>query len=165
MRPAPISARFRRGVAAVGENMDDNVGDAFALGHCKERVKVGVVGVDAAVADEAHEMEAARAGVGHGGFESGIVAEIAVADHPVDAGDVHLDDAAGADVEMADFGVAHLAIGEADGFATRMDERIGEVPDEGVEDRRVGGEDGVALDGCGVAPAVEDGENNRRFGH
>jgi len=39
--------------------------------------------------------------------------ELFVGDEEIDAGDVHVDDAAGADVEVADFAVAHLAFGKA----------------------------------------------------
>ena len=37
--------------------------------------------------------------------------EFAVTDHQIDAGDIHVHDATGAHVQMADFAVSHLAFG------------------------------------------------------
>ena len=51
----------------------------------------------------------------------------AVEDGGVDAGHVHADDAAGAEVEVADFAVAHLAVGETDEVFAGAEEGVGVV--------------------------------------
>ena len=56
----------------------------------------------------------ADARVLHGIEQNGMREEFAVLDHQFDARDVHVHDAPGADVEMADFAVAHLPVGQAD---------------------------------------------------
>jgi len=99
------------------------------------------------------------------GLEQGRVGEeAAVGDGGVDAGHVHADDAAGAEVEVADLGIAHLAVGEADEVLAGAEEGVGEVAQEPVVDRFAGLGYGVAVGLGAVAPAVEDGEDDG-FGH
>jgi hypothetical protein len=50
------------------------------------------------------------AGTLHSLCDGGKVGELIVGDEEVDAGDVHLHDAPGAEIEMADFAVAHLTV-------------------------------------------------------
>ena len=50
----------------------------------------------------------------HGCDKGRIGEEAAVCNGGVDAGDIHADDAAGAQVEVADLAVAHLSIRETD---------------------------------------------------
>ncbi len=100
----------------------------------------------------------------HGPEKGGVGEEAAVGDGGVDAGHVHADDAAGAEVEVADFGVAHLAVGEADEVLAGAEEGVGEVAQEPVVDGFAGLGYGVAVDLGAVAPAVEDGEDDG-FGH
>ena len=65
---------------------------------------------------------------------------------------------------MADFGVAHLAVGEADEVLAGAEEGVGIVAEELVVDGFAGLGDGVAVGLGAVAPAVEDGEDDG-FGH
>jgi len=51
--------------------------------------------------------------------------EFSVLNHQVDARDIHVNDAAGADIEMADFAIAHLAFGQSDERTAGVDERVG----------------------------------------
>ena len=53
-----------------------------------------------------------------------VARELAGLDRVVDAREVLVDDAAGADVEMADLGVAHLSVGQADAMLGRVDRRV-----------------------------------------
>jgi len=69
--------------------------------------------------------------------------------------------AAGADVEVADFTVAHLAFGEADGGAGGLDQGVGEFADEFVVSGFAREGDGVALGFGAEAPSIEDGEYER----
>lgn len=63
-------------------------------GHAEERVEMALVGVDAAVGQEADEMEGSTFLTGEliGASESGVGVEGAVEDGGVDAGHVHADD-------------------------------------------------------------------------
>ena len=65
---------------------------------------------------------------------------------------------------MADLGVAHLAVGQADEVLAGAEEGAGVVAEEGVVDGLAGLGDGVAMSFGAVAPAVEDGEDDW-FGH
>ena len=87
--------------------------------------------------------------------------ELAVLDHQLDAGAVHVHDAAGADVEVADFAVAHLPVGQADEVAAGVNERVGILAQQAVVGRLAGERDGVGLGFGAVSPAVEDDEDER----
>jgi hypothetical protein len=123
--------------------------------------------VDAAVADQAEKMEGALFTSLHGLLEERDVAHLFVGDEEIDARHVHVDDAAGTNVEVTDFAVAHLAFGEADGGAGGVDHCVGEIFEEGVVGGFAGESDGVALGFGAVAPAVEHGEDDGfgSFGH
>ncbi len=71
--------------------------------------------------------------------------KLAVHDGGVDAGHVHADDSSGAEVEMADFGVAHLAVGEADEVLAGAEEGVGVFAEELVVGGFAGESDGVAV--------------------
>ena len=128
---------------------------------------MALVGVDSAVGEEADEVKGSSllGGEFAGADEGGVGVEGAVGDGGVDAGHVHADDAAGAEVEVADFAVAHLAVGEADEVLAGADEGVGVVAQERVVGGFAGEGDGVAVGVGAVTPAVEDGENYWRFGH
>ncbi len=150
------------GVATVHEGVDEDAGELVLRGETQERVEVALVRVDAAVGEQAEEMEGAVVLCGEvdGLEQDGIGVEGAVGDGGVDAGDVHADDAAGAEVEVADLGVAHLAVGQADEVVAGADESVGVVDEELVVDGLAGESDGVAVGLGAVAPAVEDGEDD-----
>ncbi len=59
-----------------------------------------------------------------------VVEEAAVRDRRVDAGQVLVHDAAGADVHVADFGIAHLAVRQADVCAVRLHQRVRTVGEQ-----------------------------------
>jgi hypothetical protein len=61
---------------------------------------------------------------------------------------------------MADLGVAHLPGREADRLARGLDRRVRIVGPDPVEDRRLGGRNGVAGTRRRAAPAVEDDEDD-----
>ncbi len=98
-------------------------------GHPDEGVEVALVGVDASVGEEADEMEGSAFLRGQfvGADEGGVGVEGAVEDGGVDAGHVHADDSAGAEVEVTDFAVAHLAVGEADEVLAGAEEGVGVI--------------------------------------
>ena len=122
-----------------------------------------LLGVHAAVGDAGRTDAAAAAGAGilHGVEQHGMGEEFAVLDHQVDAGDVHVHDAAGADVEMADFAVAHLPFGQSDERAAGVNQRVGILAQQAVVGGLAGERDGVGLGFGAVSPAVEDDEDER----
>ena len=133
-------------------------------GHAQQRVEMALVRVDAAVGEQAEEVQAgirAEAARSQAAVRTGSREEAAVGDGGVDAGHVHAHDAAGAEVEVADFGVAHLAVGQADEVLAGADEGVGEVAQQLVVGGLAGECDGVAVGLGAIAPAVEDGENDR----
>ena len=152
-------------VAAVGEGVKDDVGDALLRGELDRRLDVLPAGVDAAVGDEAEQVQAAAraaAGAVAGSQQRLVLEEAAVGDRVVDPGQVLLDDRAGAEVEMADLRVAHLPVGQADVAPLGGEFGVGELRPETIEDRRLGQRDRVAGAGRGKSPAVEDHQRQRR---
>ncbi len=74
-------AAFGRRVAAVHEAVDKHVLHALLLGHFEQRVEMREQGMHAAVAAQAHQMQAMRLGVLHGSQQHRIVEELARGDH------------------------------------------------------------------------------------
>ena len=79
----------------------------------------------------------------------------------VDAGDVHVHNAAGADVEVADFAVAHLSIGQADEMVGGLNQGVGKLAQQLVVSGLACQRDGVVGGFSAITPSVEDGENER----
>ena len=73
--------------------------------------------VDAAVRDEPEQMDVLAAL--EGAAQRGVLEELAGLDRPVHAHEVLEEDAARADRQVADLGVAHLALRQADRLARR----------------------------------------------
>ena len=114
-------AAVRRGVASIGEHVDEHARHAALLRQLDDRVQVRLMAVDAAVREQADQVQRVRVALAAiDGFEQlRPREEITVANALVDARQVLIDDASGAEVGVADFGVAHLAFGQADGLARR----------------------------------------------
>jgi hypothetical protein len=138
--------------------------NALAGSQLDARLYVLPPGVDAAVGDEAHQVQAAaRAGAGRlaGGPQYRVLEEAAVGDRVVDPGQVLLDDRSRTEVEVPHFGVAHLAVGQADIAPAGRQRRVWATLPEIVEDRRRGQADRVSRAGRRQAPAVEHDERQR----
>src|SRR5260370_31603562 len=101
--------------------------------------------------DDAHML--------HHGEEQGMLKKLAVLDHQVDAGDVHVHDAASANVEMPDLAVAHLPFWQADERSAGMDERVGIFAQQAVIGGLARERDGIGFGLSAVSPAVEDDED------
>ena len=69
--------------------------------------------------------------------EHGVVEQRAVLDRQVDARELLVDDAAGADVEVPDLGVAHLPLGQPDGEPGARERRPRAAREQPVEVGRV----------------------------
>src|SRR5204862_1759553 len=96
-----------------------------------------------------------------GGKQDLVARERAVRDRVVDARQVLAHDRAGAEVEVADLGVAHLPLGQPDGAPAGGQLRVRVPGPELVEDRGVGPLDRVAGAGRREPPAVEDDQADR----
>src|SRR5712671_1984154 len=162
-----IAAAVRRSIPAIHEAVDQDVLDFLLLGHFQQCEQMIDVRVHAAIAKQAHQMQSTLAATLHGLLKERHVLQLLVGDEQVNAGDVHVYDAAGADIEVADFAIAHLALGQADVWAGGMDQRIREFLEQGVISRFARKGDGVAFGFSAESPAVEHGKNNwvRTFGH
>ena len=147
--------------------MDDEVGHALAGRELDAGLEVLPAGVDAAVGDEADQVQApARrfAARAQAARSASFSKKLPSATRVVDPGQVLLDDRAGAEVEVADLGVAHLPVGQADVAARGRQLRVRVALPERVEGRRLGERDRVARPGLGEAPAVEDDEREGATG-
>jgi hypothetical protein len=92
------------------------------------------------------------------GFRNGRVGgEFVVGDERVDAGNVHAHNAACADIQMADFAVAHLAVWQADEMFASANEGVGIFREELVVGGLAGQRDSVVCCVRAVTPSVEDG--------
>src|SRR5882762_5254198 len=162
-----IAAAVRRRVAAIHEAVNQDVLDFLLLGHFQQCEQMIDVRVHAAIAEQAHQMQSTLAATLHGLLEKRHVLHLLVGDEQVDAGDVHVYDAAGADVEVADFTIAHLAFRKADVRARSMDQRIRKFLEQRVISRLARKGDGVAFGFSAESPSVEHSKNNwfRTFGH
>ncbi len=84
--------------------------------HLDQGIEVGIVGMDPAVGKEPHQVKLTapflRPGQGVG--QDGVREEIAIIDAFSDPGQILIDDPSGAEVEMADFRISHLALGQPD---------------------------------------------------
>ncbi len=123
--------------------------------------------VHAPVGEQAHEVQraGARCDVRDGASQCLVLAELARTDRGVDDRDALRDDAAAAEVHVADLAVAHDAGGEADRFARGLQRRVRPALEQRAPVRQLGGRDGVASRGIAAAPAVEHRENDRSVSH
>ncbi len=70
-----------------------------------------------------------------------------------------MNDAPRANVEMADFAVAHLPIGQANVFAAGLNQGVGIIAQQAVIIRLAGQRNGIGLGFGAVSPAIEDDKN------
>ena len=118
-----VHARGGGDVSPVEEGVDIRLGYAPPLRHFEQGKEMGDVAVDAAVGEQAPEVEllAVVARAVHGLDEGGIFEEVALLDRLGDLGEVLIDDAARADVEVPDLRVPHLPVGEPYGEPARAE--------------------------------------------
>lgn len=76
----------------------------------------------------------------------------------VDAREFLIDDSSGADIEVTDFGVAHLAFWQSHRFTISDEFVVGVFLMEVIDERRIGLSEGVSGGYLAVPPSVEDDE-------
>ena len=163
---------FQRGargrVAAVQEGMDHDaaLGELLA-GAAHDLEEVLLVGVDALVLQQAHEVELGVVGlpVGDERLPLRALEELAALEAIVDALELLLHDAARAHVQVAHLGRALVAIGQAHFLARALNAAPRITRAQTVDDGGLGIEDGVAGETGIHPPAVADDQANRAFGH
>ena len=142
--------------------MQDEIGDALRRGEVDQRAEVLPAGVHAAVRDESHQVEAPGLAAGRARRAQHLVlGERAVRDRVVDPRQVLPDDRAGAEVEVADLGVPHLAVREPDRPAAGVELGVAIGAPQLVEHGSVGELDGVSGARRREPPAVEDHQADR----
>src|ERR1700722_16051314 len=97
----------------------------------------------------------------HGRHQHRMREELAVLNHQVNAGDVHMHDATRANVEMPYFAVAHLTLRQANKRSAGVNERVGIFAQQAVIGGFASQRDGIRLGFGAVSPAVEDDKNER----
>ena len=118
------------------------------------------VRVDAAVRDEPQQVHVLAPL--ERPDEGRVLEERPVLDRRIDAHQVLEEHPPGADRQVPDLGVAHLAAGQADRLAGRLQRRVRVLGPEPVEDGRVGELDRVPRPGRSKSPPVEDDERYER---
>ena len=124
--------------------------------------QVPVERVDAARTEQPDEVQGA-AGLAQAGAQLDQrreLIEFTGLDALGDADQVLGDHAAGAEVQVADLAVAHLAFGEADGESAGVEQGARKALPEPVPDRGGGQLDGVAFALGPVAPAVQNHQDD-----
>ena len=95
--------------------MDENVLHSLLRRDFEQREKMIEMRMDTAIANQSEQMQSPLPPARHCLLEERHVAHRLLRDKQVDARHVHVHDAPRADVEMADFAVAHLPIGQTHG--------------------------------------------------
>ena len=160
---AQISRRRRgRRVAAVEEGVPGDARQAAPLGQLAHRVRVIQRRVHVARAGEAEQVQRAAARLR--GLDRGdqrrVLVERSIGDRLVDAHDVLIDDAPGAEVEVPDLAVAHLPVRQADVVPGGADENVRVPLVEPGERRHARQSYGVAVGFGTLAESVEDDEDD-----
>ena len=104
---------------------------------------------------------AGRAQLGDEIGERWVAVERAVGGCAVDAREDLRDDAAGADIHMADLGIAHLAVGQTDIAVRGVEQAVWATRHQSIPDRRPCLGDGIVVVRVAVAPTVEDAQHDR----
>ena len=151
-------AAARVGVATVHKGVDVNLLQAVFLRDAEELIHVLQGGVHAAVGGEAHQVELLAGGLDIvvDRLYLGVLEEFMVTDGHVDLDEVLVDHAAGAQVHVADLGVAHLPVRQTDVFAAGLQVAVRIFRTQAVDDRRALRPDGVGIIVFALAPTVED---------
>ena len=127
--------------------MDVHVLGPQGLGHIQQAEQVVLVAVDAAGAHQAHKVDGLAMVDGglHVAHQHLIFLHLAVLNGLGDQGQLLVDDAARADVGVADFRVAHLAVGQTHAHARCANGDVGAGREQMVDIGGLGGDDGVAI--------------------
>src|SRR6266404_5783918 len=85
--------------------------------------------------------------------------EFAILNHQLNSRRIHMDNAPCADVQMSDFAVAHLIVGQADVLTTGVNQSVGILAQQAVVSWLASKCNGIGISFGSITPAVENGEN------
>ena len=108
--------------------------------------------VNTAIRNESDQVEAVVMGGLDNFLEDRIAVESAILNGEIDAGELLIDDATCAEIEMAHLRVSHLAFGQADLEPARLESGLGVGGVELIMHRGGGQEGSISLEG-GALPA------------
>src|SRR5258705_10218839 len=119
------------------------------------------MGMYAAIGNKSEEVEAAAsaARVLHGGEQHRVGEKLPILDHQFDTRAIHMDDSAGADIEVSDFTVAHLTVRQPNVFPAGMDKRVGIFAEQTIVGGLARQRDGIGFRLGAITPAVENDED------
>ena len=160
-------AALRIRVAPVHEGMNEYLADPFFFSKINKGEEVLEACMHAAVGKESHQMERRIAClcVSEKRGDFGLRGERARLAGAVDAHEVLIDHAACADVEVADFGIAHLAGGEPHVFAEGEEFGMRAALHERFKIGRMRGRNGISRVGCAAADAPAVKNHKKDFMH
>jgi len=131
--------------------------------------QVVLVAVDATVRQQAHDVHGLAGGdcFIYRRAEGRVLEELAIADRFGDTGEVLIDHSSGAEIHVADFRVAHLAIRQAHVHARTGDQAVGLAGGQTVQYGLVGRVHGVVVVAFTVSEAIENYQDQgfRRSSH
>ena len=137
------------------------------LRHFQQGPQVGVVGVNAAVAEQAVKMQGAavlKAGV-HGGAVGGILKKAAVLNGPGNPGQILIHHTAASDVGVAHLAVAHLSVRKAHVQSGGGERGVLASGKQLVQDRGFRVDDGVSVRIVSQAETVHNNQSSGCFIH
>ena len=154
-------------IPAVQEAVDVHPAQPPLPGHLQQGEDVGDVAVDAAVGQQAHDVEGAAAllAVVHGLDIGLVLKEAAVLDGPADAGEILEHHPAGADVGVTHLGVAHLALGQTHVQTGGRQLAAGILRKNSIQIWLAGSGDGIALLLLRQAKAIHNNQGSRCLTH
>ena len=165
-----LAGRLRRGVAAVGEGMDNGLHPGLVQ-DMGQRDGMVLMRVHATGGNQAEQVAGAAGGLQPPDQirQHRVFRQAAVLDREADPRQVLHHHAPGADIEVADLGIAHLPIRQADIQPGGAQQRVRTGRPEPVEIRGLGQTDGIVRRVFAPAPAVQDhqhhGTDFLRVGH
>ena len=136
----------------------------FAQSHVEHGVDVVLVAVHAAIGEQTENVQRAAIGLelGDDFLERGVAREVAAGDGAVDTGVFLIHHPSCADIEVADFGVAHLPRRQAHSRFGRLDQGVRIAIPVMVEVRFSGTGDGIEVVGPATTEAIQDDQENGR---
>ena len=108
-----------RSIAAVGEGVHHDVGDAGGFRLARERDEVFVMAVHSAVGKQSEKMELVSSRAHECFARDRIAGELTIRDRLVDSSEILINDPARAEIEMAHLRVSHLSFRQTNIETTR----------------------------------------------
>jgi len=154
-----LRASWRR-VATIEESVQVDFLHPGAGGQFEHGVDVCFVAMHAAIGEQSQYVQCLA--VASRGFrclgQGGIGEEMAAADGAIDAGEFLVDDTAGADVEVADLGVAHLSARQSHRRFGRIDGGVGAGLPEFIPVGFVRAGDGIVILAFAATESIQNNE-------